>query len=94
MRAQKVTENYLQITAPFDGVVTDRLVHPGALVGPGADPVLLVIQQISHLQADRRRARGGCRRHRTGRQSASSKSPRFPSGPTQARSRASPTRST
>jgi RND family efflux transporter MFP subunit len=41
---------YLKITAPFDGVVTDRLVHPGALVGPGADPVLLVIQQISHLR--------------------------------------------
>jgi membrane fusion protein (multidrug efflux system) len=31
-------------------VVTDRFVHPGALVGPGADPVLLVIQQISHLR--------------------------------------------
>jgi len=31
-------------------VVTDRLVHPGALVGPGADPVLLVIQQVSHLR--------------------------------------------
>jgi hypothetical protein len=41
---------YLKITAPFDGVVTDRFVHPGALVGPGADPVLLVIQQISHLR--------------------------------------------
>ena len=41
---------YLKITAPFDGVVTDRLVHPGALVGPGADPALLVIQQVSHLR--------------------------------------------
>jgi membrane fusion protein (multidrug efflux system) len=41
---------YLKITAPFDGVVTDRLVHPGALVGPPADPSLLVIQQISHLR--------------------------------------------
>ncbi len=41
---------YLKITAPFDGVVTDRLVHPGALVGPGPDPVLLVIQQISRLR--------------------------------------------
>jgi membrane fusion protein (multidrug efflux system) len=41
---------YLKITAPFDGVVTERLVHPGALVGPGADPVLLIIQQISHLR--------------------------------------------
>jgi len=41
---------YLKITAPFDGVVTDRLVHPGALVGPGADTALLVVQQISHLR--------------------------------------------
>jgi RND family efflux transporter MFP subunit len=43
-------ETYLEITAPFDGVVTDRLVHPGALVGPGADPVLLVLQQVSRLR--------------------------------------------
>jgi membrane fusion protein, multidrug efflux system len=41
---------YLKITAPFDGVVTDRMVHPGALVGPGADSVLLVIQQVSRLR--------------------------------------------
>ncbi len=41
---------YLKIAAPFDGVVTDRLVHPGALVGPGADPALLVIQHVSRLR--------------------------------------------
>lgn len=41
---------YLKITAPFDGVITDRLVHPGALVGPGNDAVLLVLQQVSHLR--------------------------------------------
>jgi membrane fusion protein, multidrug efflux system len=42
---------YLKITAPFDGVVTDRLVHPGALVGPGGgDPTLLIIQQVSRLR--------------------------------------------
>jgi membrane fusion protein (multidrug efflux system) len=29
-------EQYLRITAPFDGVVTDRNVHDGALVGPNA----------------------------------------------------------
>jgi membrane fusion protein, multidrug efflux system len=50
VKAQKDLEAYLRITAPFDGVVTDRLVHPGALVGPGADPVLLIIQQMSHLR--------------------------------------------
>jgi RND family efflux transporter MFP subunit len=50
VRAQKDLEAYLRITAPFDGIVTDRLVHPGALVGPGSDPVLLVIQEVSHLR--------------------------------------------
>jgi RND family efflux transporter MFP subunit len=41
---------YLRITAPFDGVITDRLVHPGALVGRSDDPVLLVLQQVSRLR--------------------------------------------
>ncbi len=50
VRAVKDQQAYLRITAPFDGIVTDRLVHPGALVGPGADPVLLVLQQVSRLR--------------------------------------------
>jgi RND family efflux transporter MFP subunit len=50
VNALKVMLTYLKITAPFDGVVTDRLVHPGALVGPPSDPALLVIQQVSHLR--------------------------------------------
>jgi membrane fusion protein, multidrug efflux system len=50
LQAQKELQSYLRITAPFDGIVTDRLVHPGALVGPGADPVMLVIQQIATLR--------------------------------------------
>lgn len=29
-------EGYLKVTAPFDGVVTERNVHPGALVGPNS----------------------------------------------------------
>jgi len=29
-------EEYLKVTAPFDGVVTERNVHPGALVGPNS----------------------------------------------------------
>jgi RND family efflux transporter MFP subunit len=49
-RSSKDFEAYLRIAAPFDGVVTDRLVHPGALVGPNADPVMLVIQQVSRLR--------------------------------------------
>ncbi|MGH9646782.1 MAG: efflux RND transporter periplasmic adaptor subunit, partial [Bryobacteraceae bacterium] len=35
VNAEKEMQSYLRITAPFDGVVTERLVHPGALVGPG-----------------------------------------------------------
>jgi RND family efflux transporter MFP subunit len=50
VQSQKDVLAYLKITAPFDGVVTERQVHPGALVGPGADPVILVIQQISRLR--------------------------------------------
>jgi len=29
-------ESYLRVTAPFDGVITERNVHPGALVGPAS----------------------------------------------------------
>jgi membrane fusion protein (multidrug efflux system) len=32
----KDLEGYLKVTAPFDGVITTRFVHPGALVGPAA----------------------------------------------------------
>jgi membrane fusion protein, multidrug efflux system len=31
-------EGYLRITAPFSGIVTERHVHPGALVGPSGGP--------------------------------------------------------
>src|SRR5262245_34069473 len=34
VEAQKALEQYLTITAPFDGVIVERAVHPGALVGP------------------------------------------------------------
>lgn len=32
----KDLEGYLRVTAPFSGMITERQVHPGALVGPGA----------------------------------------------------------
>jgi RND family efflux transporter MFP subunit len=37
---QSVTqmEGYLRVIAPFDGVVTERNVHPGTLVGPNSGP--------------------------------------------------------
>ena len=50
VRSQKDLEAYLKISAPFEAVVTDRLVHPGALVGPGNDVPLLVLQQVSRLR--------------------------------------------
>jgi membrane fusion protein, multidrug efflux system len=48
-QSQKDLEAYLRITAPFDGVVTERLAHPGALVGPSSE-ALVVIQQVSRLR--------------------------------------------
>lgn len=50
VRMQKDRAAYLRITAPFEGVVTERRVHPGALVGPGADSALLDLQQVSRLR--------------------------------------------
>jgi RND family efflux transporter MFP subunit len=40
---------YLQITAPFDGVITERNVHEGALVGPSSAPMLR-LQEIARLR--------------------------------------------
>jgi RND family efflux transporter MFP subunit len=43
-------EGYLRVTAPFDGVITTRYVHPGALVGPAAGTPLVRLEQISTLR--------------------------------------------
>jgi membrane fusion protein, multidrug efflux system len=48
--AQKELQSYLHITAPFEGVITERLVHPGALVGTAPEEALLLLQQISRLR--------------------------------------------
>lgn len=48
-QAQKDVQAYLRITAPFDGVVTERLAHPGAFAGPATEP-LLTIEQVSRLR--------------------------------------------
>ena len=50
LRSLQDISAYLHVTAPFDGVVTDRLVHPGALVKPDSEPPLLILQQISRLR--------------------------------------------
>jgi RND family efflux transporter MFP subunit len=49
VRALQDLQAYLTITAPFDGMVTERMVHPGALVGAGDQP-LVAIQQVSRLR--------------------------------------------
>ncbi|HVI48546.1 MAG TPA: efflux RND transporter periplasmic adaptor subunit [Chitinophaga sp.] len=48
-RAREVMLGYLTVTAPFDGVITERNVHPGALVGPDtkadSKPMLMLEQE-------------------------------------------------
>jgi RND family efflux transporter MFP subunit len=41
---------YLSVLAPFDGIITDRFVHPGMMVNSGGQPPLLKLQQVSHLR--------------------------------------------
>jgi RND family efflux transporter MFP subunit len=51
--AQSVRDlfQYLQIKAPFDGIIIERNVHPGALVGPGSGAMpLFRLHQISRLR--------------------------------------------
>jgi len=43
-------ESYLQVTAPFEGAITERFAHPGALAGPGTPGALLRLEQISRLR--------------------------------------------
>jgi RND family efflux transporter MFP subunit len=48
----RAMEQYLTMTAPFAGVVTERNVHPGALVGPqaGAASPMLRLEQVDKLR--------------------------------------------
>jgi RND family efflux transporter MFP subunit len=49
LNAIRDIEGYLRVTAPFAGVVTERNVHPGALVGPsvgdGGTPLLRLVDR-------------------------------------------------
>jgi membrane fusion protein, multidrug efflux system len=50
LRGVTQTESYLAITAPFEGVVTTRNLHPGALIGPasgagGTEPILQIADE-------------------------------------------------
>ena len=49
LNAVRALEQYRTIIAPFAGRITDRLVHPGALVGPTTGP-LLRIEQTTRLR--------------------------------------------
>ncbi|PSL27680.1 efflux RND transporter periplasmic adaptor subunit [Chitinophaga ginsengisoli] len=52
-RALEATRSYLTVTAPFDGVITERNVHPGALVGPGTKldgGAMLMLEQEDRLR--------------------------------------------
>ena len=53
VEALRALESYLVVRAPFEGVISERNVHPGALVGPpagGSVPPLLRIDQVSRLR--------------------------------------------
>ena len=54
LRSVAQLESYLEIRAPFDGVVVQRNLHPGALVGPasgqsGTQPIVQ-IESVSRLR--------------------------------------------
>lgn len=50
LAAVRELEAYLRVTAPFDGVITERLVHPGALVGPGESAPMLRLVDARRLR--------------------------------------------
>ena len=55
VRSLETLAGYLTIRAPFSGIITERNVHPGALVGPPTEPLasavpMLRLQQINHLR--------------------------------------------
>ncbi|WP_295672153.1 efflux RND transporter periplasmic adaptor subunit [uncultured Mucilaginibacter sp.] len=50
----RTIQSYLNIYAPFDGIIVQRNVSPGALVSPGkaTDQPMLVLQDISKLRLE------------------------------------------
>jgi RND family efflux transporter MFP subunit len=48
---QQTLLSYLKVYAPFDGVITERNVHPGMLVSAtGKDKPMLELKQVAHLR--------------------------------------------
>ncbi|HEX3024993.1 MAG TPA: efflux RND transporter periplasmic adaptor subunit [Chitinophagaceae bacterium] len=50
---QQTMMDYLKVTAPFEGVITERNVHPGALVNASSkDKPMLELKQVDHLRLE------------------------------------------
>ena len=48
---QQTMQTYLRVTAPFDGVITERNVHPGALISAAdKSKPMLELKQVRHLR--------------------------------------------
>ncbi|MBS1626114.1 MAG: efflux RND transporter periplasmic adaptor subunit [Bacteroidetes bacterium] len=55
LNAARVLQDYLAIRAPFEGVITERNVHPGSLTGPNFkmdSKPLLILEQNSKLRLE------------------------------------------
>jgi RND family efflux transporter MFP subunit len=50
LNAERDMQSYLRVVAPFDGIITERLVHPGMMVSSGAQTPLLRLQQVARLR--------------------------------------------
>jgi membrane fusion protein, multidrug efflux system len=56
LQSVQTLESYLRVTAPFDGMITTRYVHPGALVGPSSGRTgetahpMLRLEEVAHLR--------------------------------------------
>jgi membrane fusion protein (multidrug efflux system) len=50
LKATGEMQGYLRVAAPFDGIITDRFVHPGMMVSADGQSPLLKLQQVSHLR--------------------------------------------
>ena len=50
LEQNRVLQGYTHITAPFDGVVTERRVDPGALATPGLQ--LLAVEAVGHYRVE------------------------------------------
>jgi RND family efflux transporter MFP subunit len=50
LKATGEMQLYLRVVAPFDGIITDRFVHPGMMIGTGGQAPLLKLQQVAQLR--------------------------------------------